>query len=480
MSNNKSPRIILTADDSLMLSPKSGLLSCYIPCFPENVLTRLRLNEYCRPIECHPTGEAREAPLSLRVLEAILNESGFKHGDYVTVPRWNLRRFIGEETRVIAVSTIDPRGLGPLTRTLQIFYADGEPYTKKSFELLMAEIGSLKEEYDHIRVIVGGSGAWQLASEELLERYGIDHLIIGEAEDVIPAVIESLIKEENYLPRVIRGAPADVDEIPPILDASIGGLVEASRGCGRGCLWCHSSGAGGMRCLPIETIRKSAETNVRGGVPTITLQSDDILLYGSSSKRFIPDSDAVISLFKELYSINGVESVLPLHFSVASIASSPDLLHKITAIIKDRSINMGPERFVVQVGIETGSPRVLGRYMRRKALPFSQDEWPELVKESLRVLDEEDWFCYGTIIFGFPDEDEEDIQQTIELIRGLKGLRVAIIPMVFTHLRIEESYGTNCLGGELLWKYLPLLHEIKRHNEKVAFPDAMLSRLIGL
>ncbi|MBS7641084.1 MAG: radical SAM protein [Candidatus Bathyarchaeia archaeon] len=469
MERSKLPTFILTADDSLMLNPTNGLYSSYVSCFPTNILTKPEFKKYFQLIECYPDGEVKVAPLSLRVLEAILNRSGFRRGEYITTPRRNLKKLVGEETKVIAVSTIDPEGLGPLTRTLQLFYRGEEPYTKKAFKQLMAEIRALKEKYNHVRVIVGGPGAWQLSSEKLLDRYGIDYLVMGEAEEVVPKLFRSIAEGEDCcFPRIIRGTPADVDIIPPILNATIGGLVEASRGCGRGCSWCFSSSFGGMRCIPIETIKRSIEANVMNGVTSIALQSDDILLYGSKSKKFIPDSDAVISLFKDLYSVNGVGSILPLHFSIASIVSNPELLHKITALIRERATNPNGEKFVVQVGIETGSPRILEKYMRGKALPFSPKEWPEIVREALTILEQEGWLCYGTMIIGFPDENEEDIIQTIELIKSLRGFRMVIIPLAFTPLNLEEAMDMRFLRERILWEYLPLLYEIKRHNEKIS------------
>jgi len=453
-----------------MSQSKHGLYSSYMACFPTNVMAESELKGYYQPPECYPNGKARRAPLSLRILEAILHCFGFEKSEYATVPRFNLEKFVGEKTKVIAVSTMDPEGLGPLTQTLQLFYGDEntEPYTKTAFNRLMTEIKTLKEKYKQIKVVVGGPGAWQLSSHKLLEKYGIDHLVIGEVESIAPKLFGSLTAKENVSsPKIIVCEPADVDMIPPILDATINGLVEVSRGCGRGCSWCFSSTSGRMRCLPIEKIKKSVEANLKGKAAEITLQSNDILLYESNSKRFIPDPDAVLSLMKELYSMGKVGSVLPIHFSIASIAADPDLLNKLTALIKEKSVNLNLEKFVVQIGIETGSPRIIERYMRGKTLPFSPYEWPKIVKEALKTLDEEGWFCYGTLIFGFPEEDEGDINQTIELIRNLKGLKVIIIPLIFTFLNAESEKAKSS-KKETLWKHLPLLYEIQRHNEKTA------------
>jgi radical SAM superfamily enzyme YgiQ (UPF0313 family) len=126
-----------------------------------------------------------------------------------------------------------------------------------------------------------------------------------------------------------------------------------------------------MRCIPIDVIKKSAEVNVRSKMADILLQSDDILLYGSKSSKFIPDPDAVLTLLKELYSINGIRNVSFLHFSFASIVASPNIIPKITNFLRGH----GCTRFEVQIGIETGSSRLIEKYMRGKVLPFTPDEF---------------------------------------------------------------------------------------------------------
>ncbi|MEM2805713.1 MAG: radical SAM protein [Candidatus Bathyarchaeia archaeon] len=469
MGLNKAqrPAIVLTADESLMSNFKNRVYYGFAPCFPTDILTESELKKFCPPLKCHPDGRAKLAPLSLRVVESILHKAGFNQGEYVTTHPKYLNRIVGPETRVLGVSTIDPQGFGPLTKTLHSLYG-GESYTKKLFFNTMEKIKALKEKH-HVKVVVGGAGAWQLSSETTLDKYGIDHLILGEAENVIPQLFKELV-ERNFssFSRIIKSKPASVEDIPPITGATTNGLIEVSRGCGRGCTWCYSSTAGGMRCLPIDTVKKSAEANARNGMVDITLQSDDVLLYGSNSKKFVPNTDAVLTLLEELYLTKGIRSVSFLHFSVASIVAEPDIIPKITAFMRSRD-KRARKSFEVQMGIETGSPRIIERYMRGKALPFKPDEWPIIVKEASQILKENGWLCYATLILGLPGEKNEDVEQTIGLIKTLKDSSMAVIPLFFVPIAGTKLEEDSDFSSENVWqKYGPLIRELKKHNEKIA------------
>ncbi|MEM2779329.1 MAG: radical SAM protein [Candidatus Bathyarchaeia archaeon] len=458
--------IVLTADESLMSDFKKRIHYGFAPCFPTSVLMESELKKFCPPVMCYPDGRVKLAPLSLRVVESILHKTGFKQGDYVTVYPKYLDNFVGPKTRIIGVSTIDPQGLGPLTRTLHSLYG-GEPYTKRLFTRIMKKVKALKKRH-HVKVVVGGPGAWQLSSETTLDKYGIDHLIIGEAENVVPQLFKELVERKAAsFPRVIKSKPADVEDIPPTIGATINGLIEVSRGCGRGCVWCFSSTAGGMRCLPLDTIKKSAEANARNGVVDLTLQSDDVLLYGSKPKRLVPDSDAVLSLLKELYSTEGIRSISFLHFSAASIVAEPDIIPKLTAFMRNHD-KRARKNFEVQMGIETGSPYIIEKYMRGKALPFKPDEWPTIVKEASRILKENGWFCYATLILGLPEERVEDVARTLALIKALKDSSMAFIPLFFVpvaNTQLKEN--SNFSSETLLRKHFLLIRELKKHNEKI-------------
>jgi radical SAM superfamily enzyme YgiQ (UPF0313 family) len=68
------------------------------------------------------------------------------------------------------------------------------------------------------------------------------------------------------------------------------------------------------------------------------------------------------------------------------------------------------------IGLETGSVKMAKQIMSSKGVPFSIEDWPSVVLEGLRVLNENNWFPAMTLIVGNPGETDEDVMATIDLI----------------------------------------------------------------
>jgi radical SAM superfamily enzyme YgiQ (UPF0313 family) len=114
----------------------------------------------------------------------------------------------------------------------------------------------------------------------------------------------------------------------------------------------------------------------------------------------------------------------------------------------------------VEMGIETGSVRLMKKHMKGKALPFSVENWPELVVQSIGKLNDYDWWPLCTIMTGQPDETEEDVLATINLIDELKAINAKMFytPVLFIPLKeaILGNYARSNLENltELQWEVL--------------------------
>ena len=95
------------------------------------------------------------------------------------------------------------------------------------------------------------------------------------------------------------------------------------------------------------------------------------------------------------------------------------------------SVIMSP----AEAGIETGSVRLFKERMTGKALPFKPEEWPEIVKQAIGILNDNRWFPLTTWLVGIPGEDEEDVNATLELLDDLKGMKLFITPLLWVPLR---------------------------------------------
>lgn len=460
----KESSIILTADESLMLNPSEHIFQNYLTCFPPNPYLEKLIKKMLILPRHNEGGEVQVAPLSLRIVESILFNVGLRDSDVKIIHPAYLDNYMSDKTKIVGISVIDPLGLGPLSLTIKTFLG-GEPYLKLKFIELMLKLRMFKKKY-RFKIVIGGPGSWQLANKEIMDFYDIDYVFIGEGEKMLPKLFYDLLNDNPPTQNIIFSEPADPEEIPPIRKSTIGGMIEATRGCNRGCSWCYSSKLNGrnkMRTIPLDTIKKSAKVAAIMNNGRILLQSDDILLYGS--KKFIPDVDTVLNLLKELYEIKEVKSIAFLHFTFSSIATCPDILQKIEKFLGKCSYR----NKIIQIGLETGSVRLLRKYMYGKILPFKPEEWHEVVREACEILKNNNWFCYTTLIISFPDEEPDDVKETIELISKIDVFPLIIIPLLYTPLVPFEEQKCSLLvhNRHLLSEHIILLRLIEKHNRKI-------------
>ncbi len=82
-------------------------------------------------------GQAKFAPYGLRKVEAILLESGFSEQDIAVVHPEDLQDFIGPETKVVGISSMDPTGMGYVSKTYSSIVGGGEPMNAVEFKKLV-------------------------------------------------------------------------------------------------------------------------------------------------------------------------------------------------------------------------------------------------------------------------------------------------------------------------------------------------------
>jgi radical SAM superfamily enzyme YgiQ (UPF0313 family) len=88
----------------------------------------------------------------------------------------------------------------------------------------------------------------------------------------------------------------------------------------------------------------------------------------------------------------------------------------------------------VEVGVETGSPRLMQEHMRGKALPYDVSQWPEIVCEAYGILNDANWVPLCTLVTGLPKETEEDVLHTLDLIHRMRRFKTFFVPLFFVSL----------------------------------------------
>ncbi len=413
------PEIILTAPATEMSTHHEKEFLGFGTCTPPGVVPSWFIKAFFYPKVKNKNGVVKFAPYGLRKIEAVLLENGF---NVMTVHPYDIHKYL-DRVRVVGISVMDPLGFGPVSVTFSSLLG-GTPSTRIEFEHLMQKLLKYK-----VKIILGGPGSWQLEWDESWKEK-IDCIVIGEAEEVAPEIFRMAL-EGKELPKVVHCKSPKIEAIPTIKNPSVNGLLEVSRGCGRGCKFCSET-LKVRRDLPLEKILREVELNVKSGTGGVILHAEDVLLYGCKDPKFVPNFEKVSELFREVKKITDFVGIS--HCSLAAVASNPPLVEEIDYILEVGSKKMPV--FGVQTGMETGSSRLIEKYMHGKALPFKPEEWPEVVKQAFGIMHDNLWVPAATLLIGLPDETEEDIIKTIELVEDLKDCRSMIVPLIFIPMEV--------------------------------------------
>ena len=446
MTKNSGAKVVLTASATEMSEFYNNPFVAFVAGFPKGPvpLWFLRKTLY-PPGDRNSEGRAKYAPYGLRKVEALLLENGFDESEVTVVHPFDLDTFVGPDTKVVGISSMDPTGMGFVSKTYSSLVGGGESMNAIEFRELVTHQNILKHKP---KAIVGGFGAWQLERKGLAESYGIDCVIIGEAETVVSEVFRKAVNGEP-LPRVVRVKRSpEIDDVPSIRHAAIHGGVEISRGCGRNCQFCTPT-MQKKRDMPLERIMKEVEITVKEGGSRITLITEDLFLYGGKNKRFIPNKRAVLKLIESVASYPGVKAIQPSHISLAPVVHDVEMIQEVAEIlIQYHWYSHGKKPIVTsETGVETGSVRLMRKYMAGKPLPFKPEQWKQVVSQSFGILNDNDWYPLATLIIGLPDEREEDVIETLELMDDLKDYHAFFVPLLFVPL--ENCLLMNKRGAEL-------------------------------
>jgi radical SAM superfamily enzyme YgiQ (UPF0313 family) len=400
------------------------------------------------PVARNGDDRAKYAPYGLRKVEAILLENGFSESEVAVVHPDNLECFVGPDTRIVGISSMDPTGMGYVSKTYSSIIGGGEPMNAVEFKKLVehASIRRFKP-----KIVVGGFGSWQLERKHVSDKYGIDCVIMGGRPDPIVEVFRKLMGGE-VVPRVVHADESlrnwDYNTIPLAKHAAIHGAVEISKGCGRNCQFCTPTMQTKVD-VPLEKIMREVEMTVLEGSDHITLVTEDLFLYGAKGKTFVPNQEEVVKLVKSVAEYPGVRSIQPSHMSLAPIVAKPQMIEQLAEILIERSWYSHGNKPIItaETGIETGSTRLMRKYMSGKMLPFKPEQWQDIVANAFGILNDNDWYPLATLIIGLPDEKEEDMLETLELMDRLKDYNAFYVPLFFVPL--ENCVLMNNRGAEL-------------------------------
>jgi radical SAM superfamily enzyme YgiQ (UPF0313 family) len=414
--------VVLTCDRTLMSNYRNNEFLGFSTCAPPNFIPDSLYSLLFFPSIRNISGYPQAVPYGLRKIEAQLLKESFK---VATVSPQQLGKHISE-AKVLGIYTMDPFGLGPASTTLSSIFKK-EPFLAKYFETLVKDVNIRKAKKNGLKVFVGGPGAWQFNYRPQFAREnGIDCIIDGESENAVGKLFRNAINGQP-VPSHYEPMPDEVptlEEIPDITKPSINGLVEIGRGCCRHCEFCNVT-LRPLRWYPYEKILREIKVNQKSGITMLCLHAEDVMLYGSTNTW--PNETRLLDLHKLV--VKKTDGLSWSHCSLAAVALNPRLFHKIAETIHEVQSWWGAE-----VGIETGSPEIAKKIMPGKAHPFRAENWPNVVKEGMGIMHDDRLVPACTLIVGLPEEKEEDIIKTMELVDDLKQVRSLIVPLFFVPL----------------------------------------------
>ncbi|MEJ2636481.1 MAG: radical SAM protein [Calditrichia bacterium] len=452
-------KIVLTCDRT-MASAYHGLMFLgFSACIPQHILPDWLYYAIFSPsAPTDKTGRMLHANYGMRKIEAALLADGFRREDIIVAHPDQLDKVVDGKTKIISISSNDPLGIGPATSTFtELLGGEGRMAFK------------LRELLNHpaIRahqptIFLGGPGAWQLAvNPGKQQELGVHCVVVGEGEVTAPRLFrQTLNGDGSRIDTVVEGEFAEDDRIPDIVGGSIVGIIEATRGCARHCAFCVPS-VRKVRSRPLENILHETRVNVEAGHGGVILHGEDILLYQSDGLKV--NADAVIELFDKVYSHPEIAWVGASHASLSSALSSPHTVERISRILELGTAKHPCGYF--QIGIETGSPKLIARHMRGKVYPYKPEKWPRVVREGFRLFHENHIIGCSTLILGLPGEEEEDVVKTTELIRSLRPYQSVIVPLLFTPMQTTRlEYSKPLLKKDLTARHYELISACWDHN----------------
>jgi hypothetical protein len=453
----RGARIVLTAPLTEIIDHAGYFIQmsmASLPMWLEGILNRKYPT--WRNVEYNTDGSARYMPAGVRVLEASLLRH-YPAEDIACCYPADLDKFIGPDTRVVAVSTHNPLGVTFAAGVYTSIFGSSKQPINSHYAMELFDAIKANPHRSGFKVVVGGSGGWQITQTNSWERLSVDCVVEGRSESAdVLKLFDKAIAGEDLPKQVDVVHPKDRNEILFPDKRTTFGVVEMTTGCGRRCQFCVPD-LNPQIDMPKDKMMAAVRANVRDGNKQISLATEDMFIWGqvhTNTPFYFPNREALVDLYKSVCETPGVEQHVFSHSTIAPALVDPVMIEQLTDVCIDKSpihlpyLSSHPKHkaLVPLIGLETGSVRIAKQIMPSKGVPFPIEEWPSVIVRGLEILNKHNWFPAMTLIIGNPGETDEDVKETIDLIYEIerRGLFAFFIPSIFTPLhdtRMESKKG---------------------------------------
>lgn len=264
---------------------------------------------------------------------------------------------------------------------------------------MIGRMKHLKESKPHIVTGICGCMAQEEAVvNEILKKFRFLDIVFGTHNiHRLPQILnEALIKKEIEI-EVYSGEGDIIENIPVKRDSKYKAWINIMYGCDKFCTYCIVPYTRGkQRSRNPEFILKEVEQLVKDGYQEVTLLGQNVNAYGKDLK-----GDYRMENLLEDVAKTGINRV-------RFVTSHPwDFTDQMIEVIKNNS-NIMP---YIHLPLQSGSNRILKLMGRR----YTKEQYLELhrkLKEAIPNVS-----ITTDIIVGFPNETQEDFEETIEVVK---------------------------------------------------------------
>lgn len=323
----------------------------------------------------------------------------------------------------------------------------------------LGELRKLKERKPEL--ILGLSGCLvQKEPEEVLRRAPYLDFILGTSNFYqLPEVLEDISGNHNQekqagekYARVVRAEEnrAIPEGLPKLRKRRFSAFVSIMRGCNNFCSYCNVPYVRGREVSrSSREILKEIEELALKGYKEVTLLGQNVNSYGKGIKEKIDFAD-LLSL------INKIENLRRIRFTTSHPRDLTDKL-----IEKMAELDKVCEH--LHLPVQSGSNKILSRMKRG----YTREYYKNLVDKLRQAIPE---IALSTdIIVGFPGEEEEDFQDTLELVEtvGFDGaFTFCYSPLKGTEAAQSEERIPEEISGQRLRQLIELQQAILRKKNK--------------
>ncbi len=234
-------------------------------------------------------------------------------------------------------------------------------------------------------------------------RVGFDYVFVGDGEEKIIDYVRGY-RPENRIFDGIKNR-VNLDDFPPFnTKRDMYMPIEISRGCPFRCGYCFTPviGGGVMRYRSVEVVLEYARIGVERGRKIARFIASNS--FGYMSKNGVtPNLEKIDELLSGLKSI-GMEEI---YFGTFPSDVRPEsVTHEVLKLIKKYVKNR-----TLIIGAQTGSDRILKMINRGHSL--------DDVEKALEIASIEGFIPHVDFIFGFPFENDDDMEKTFKFIEKI-------------------------------------------------------------